>query len=35
MSSQMVVDVAGEINEMGSGDLMSWQMKSGKYGGVI
>jgi hypothetical protein len=23
------VDVAGEINAMGSGDVMSWQMKSG------
>jgi hypothetical protein len=34
MSSQMVVDVVGEINVMGSGDVMSWQMKSGKYGGA-
>jgi hypothetical protein len=29
MFTQVAVDVAGKINVMGSGDGMSWRMKSG------
>jgi hypothetical protein len=29
MFTQVAVDVTWEINEMGSGDVMSWQMESG------
>jgi hypothetical protein len=29
MFTQVVVDVAGEINVMGSGDVMSWWMENG------
>jgi hypothetical protein len=35
MLTQVSVDVAGKINVMGSGDVMSWRMKNGKYGSVI
>jgi len=35
MFAQVVADLAGETNAMGSGDGMSWQMKIGKYGDAI
>jgi hypothetical protein len=34
MLTQVVVDVAGTINVMGSDDVMSWRMKIVKYESV-
>jgi len=34
MLAQVVADVAGTINVMGSGDVMSWWMKNVKYESV-
>jgi hypothetical protein len=35
MFTQVETNMAGKINAMGSGDGMSWKIKSGKYGGAI